>query len=649
MICPDGMEILMKRFFFLLLLVMVLVVACQPQPETVTPAIPSEAPTLFPTAEPTPTDEPPLTLTVCTAQLPESLFPYDGLQIPSKSNILALLYEAPFEWVNGEPMPLILERVPSQANGDLRLEAVAVQRGQTVIDSEGRLAVYQPGLQVRPSGCQSAECAVVWDGEQALQLDQMVVSFHLREDLTWSDGTRVTGVDSVFSFQLANDPAAPGLHWAEDRTDAYEALDAQTVQWVGRPGFTSANIDQVFWKPLPAHLFSPDAGWIDWANAEALAVSPLSYGPFTLNSREPAQIQLIPNPNYALANENRALIDVLAFQQIEPDRSEAIQALESGECDLLDSSFGWENDPARITQINSDERFSVQTEVGEAWWQVVFGIVPASYDDGYNPAIGDRPDYFGDPRVRRAFASCLDREAMAEAALGDWGQVWPSFLPPGETQISQGEGILYDPEQGATDLNLLGWLDFDVDPSTPRTAVNVQNIPDGTAFQVELLVDDTDFQQEMAEVIQNSLLACGIGVEVQTLPAGELYAPGPEGPLFGRRFELALIAWEEGPEPDCQFYQSQAIPSAVNQWVGTNIAGLAQSDYDHACASAGLALEDERVAFLGSAERQFLAHLPSVPLFNPPQVLIFAPLESDEELLTAGNGFLKALETLMGE
>ncbi len=646
---PGEMDVLMKRFFILMLLIMVLVVACQPQPEIVTPAAPSEVPTLMATADPTPTPEPPETLTVCTAQLPESLFPFAGLHIPSKANILDLLYEAPFEWVNGEATPLILDRVPSQVNGDLRLEPVTVQRGQTVVDALGNLAAFQPGLQVRPSGCRSGDCAVVWDGEAPLQMDRLVVDFYLRADLTWSDGTPVTASDSVFSFQVANDPAAPEPRWLEDRTDAYQALDPQTVQWTGRPGFTTAVFDHIFWKPLPAHLFTADADWTEWANAEALAVSPLSYGPFMLDVWDTAQIKLIPNPYYGLASEGRPLVDVLAFQQIEPDRKTAIQALEAGECDLLDSSFRWENDPALITEISSDERFSVQAAVGEAWWQVVFGIVPASYDDGYNPDLGDRPDYFGDTRMRGAFASCLDRAAMAEAALGEWGQVWPSFIPPGESQISQGEGIFFDPTQGAADLNLFGWLDLDSDPSTPRTAVNVQNVPDGTPLRVKLLIDETRFQQEMGGIIQNSLAGCGIGVDLETLSTGGLYAPGPEGPLFGRQFDLALIAWGGGPRPDCRFYQSQAIPSAGNQWVGINIAGLAQPDYDRACASAALAVEDEQQQLLQDAEREFLDHLPSVPLFSPPLVLFFAPSRSAEELLTAGNGFLKALKTLMGE
>lgn len=640
---------LMKRYFFLALLILVSLAACRPQLEVVTPAHPSETAAAKPNPTPTPTPNTPKTLTICTQQLPERLFLYDGLKSPAKMNLLAMIYDSFTRSTSGGILPGILAQIPSQANGGLRLAPVTVRRGQTVVDAEGALAVFKPGLRVRPSGCQEAGCAVVWDGEAPLQMDQMTADFELQEGLAWSDGTPVLAGDSVFSFQLAAAPEAPGLHWAEDRTEAYQAVDSQRVQWVGRPGFTTGDLSQFFWTPLPAHLFSGEEGWDEMAEAEALALTPLSYGPFMIQERELDRLYLIPNPHYYRVNEGLPLLDEILYQESEGGRDGALQALQSGQCDVLDASFGWENDPDLLSALKADGGALVQAQTGGAWWQLTFGISPAAVDDPYTPAQGNRPDFFGDPRVRHAFAVCLDREEMRRRALGDWGQLWPSFLPPGESQLSEDVLLKFNPEQGAAELDAVGWLDADANPATPRTALGVPDVPDGTVLRVELVVDETQFQQDMAAVIQESLAVCGVEVGVQTIPSEQLYAPGPEGPLFGRRFDLSLIAWGAAPALDCRLYMNQAIPSEENQWVGTNIAGLAEPAYDQACASAELAWDAAREAAIQEAERLFLSQLPAVPLFSSPEVMVFSPHFCEEERLTSGKGFINTIENFMGD
>ncbi len=89
--------------------------------------------------------------------------------------------------------------------------------------------------------------------------------------------------------------------------------------------------------------------------------------------------------------------------------------------------------------------------------------------------------------------------------------------------------------------------------------------------------------------MQSSLGECGIEVTSVTLPASQLYAPGPEGLLFGRQFDLALIGWAPLSQVDCALYESGQIPSLNNQWVGTNIAGWSEAAYDEACNRAALA------------------------------------------------------------
>lgn len=641
----------MKRIVYFLLLFMLTLSACQVEPSEGVPADPSSTPTVEETRLPTltPTPIPPKTLTICTNALPESLFPYDGREITSKTNLLSLLYEAPFKLVGGELRTILLNQVPTLSNGGLRLEPSPVQLGQTVVDAAGNLTVAKAGVLVRPSGCRGSTCTVVWDGVSPLEMDRMVVDFTLREDLAWSDGKDVSAADSVFSYYLAAAPEAPGTHWAEERTDGYQALDARTVQWVGKPGFTTADLNPFFWRPLPSHLLDSTSSWSELAGAEALAQSPLSYGPFMITAKAADRIKLTRNPHYWFSDEGYPLLDEVTFLQVAGGRQEAWDALKAGICDVLDASFEWESDLVLLEDIASDPRVQLQVSVGSVWEQLVFGIAPAAYDDYYNPALGDRPDFFGDPLIRQAFAFCLDRAAMAETTLVGWGEPWSSFLPPGLSQLSQEEAILYDPTQAIAILETAGWVDDDNDPQTPRIAYAVQNVSPGTELRVGLLINETPFQKDMAAVIQQSLAGCGIGVDIQSLPAAQLYAPGPEGPLFGRRFDLALISWAEGPGLDCQYYLADQIPAQGNQWIGTNIAGFSSGNFDLACNAAALALDEEKPALMQAAEAAFLADPPAVPLFSRPAIVILSSALCFDETLTDGKEIFNSLEAYVDE
>jgi len=596
--------------------------------------------------EPTPTATviPPKILTICTAALPASLFPYDGVRSRVKENILEMLYPVPIDQVRDGFETQILSQVPSQATGSLRLEAVEVEGGQLVMDARGDVVVLKPGIRVRPSGCRQAECAVAWDGSSPLQMDQMVVTYQLADGLTWSDGTPVGASDSVFSYSLENAMEAQVTNWAVERTADYFAVDAQTVQWIGKPGFTTSETARFFWRPLPSHLFADQPDWVAIRHDERLASAPISYGPFVLASWDATAMRFERNPHYSLSGEGYPVLDIVDLRVVNGGAEEGWIALQSGNCDILDTSFGLQNNPGLLNEISADTRFNLQAEMSDAWIQLVFGIQPAAYDDYYNPYVGDRPDFFGDPLVRQAFAACLDRQAMLDQTMDLPGELWPSFLPPWLSQLSPNEGITHDPALGISYLEEAGWRDHDGDLATPLQAWYVSSIPVGTLFDVELLVSSSAFHQELGRIVQESLGACGIGVTVTALPAADLFSPGPEGLIFGRAFDLALIVWQPMDELDCGFYQSCQIPSEANQWIGTNVAGLSNAAYDDACSAAALALPDEYKSALLDAEQTFVGTLLAIPLFSLPGVMVTPAMGWFESRIISEDGLFSQLE-----
>ncbi|MEN6408859.1 MAG: ABC transporter substrate-binding protein, partial [Anaerolineaceae bacterium] len=251
------------------------------------------------------------------------------------------------------------------------------------------------------------------------------------------------------------------------------------------------------------------------------------------------------------------------------------------------------------------------------WEALTFGIQPASYDDVYN-AAQDRPDLFGDVRTRQAFAYCMDRQGVVDDLLGGKSTVWNTFLSPNNPfTAADVKTYPFDPQQGSQLLDDAGWKDSDSDPTTPRVAVNVRNVPPGTVLQVTYRTTQAELRQKVSQRLAESMAQCGIGVTVEASTPDELFAEGPTGVIFGRNFDLAEFNWSASLQPQCFLYQSQRIPKAENSWLGVNVGGFTNAEYDAACQSALSSLPEQPIyaESLKTAQQLFAENLPAVPLY----------------------------------
>jgi peptide/nickel transport system substrate-binding protein len=116
---------------------------------------------------------------------------------------------------------------------------------------------------------------------------------------------------------------------------------------------------------------------------------------------------------------------------------------------------------------------------------------------------------------------------------------------------------------------------------------------------------------------QAQLEACGIGVTLETQPSHVLFAPGPQGDIFGRRFDLAQFSWQATPDPLCDVFLSSQIPGP-GAWDRPNVAGFIDGAYDEACLRAleVLSGDEQYTARHAVPQRIFSEQLPVLPLFQ---------------------------------
>lgn len=611
-----------------------------------------------PTRVPSPTPIP-RQLTVCLGAEPESLFLYGGASLAQR-HVLEAIYDGPIDTAGYAYQPVILEKLPDLADGSAVLQPVAVQTGELVVDDTGQLVPLAAGVWVRPYGCTSYECALPWDGVSPLEMAQLTVTFTLREGLLWSDGTPLTAADSVFSYEVARDCQSEygpcgglglvtqqGLVTVE-RTAAYTAMDQRSLEWVGAPGYLDPNYQANFFIPLPQHQIgglTVEAMF----TAEETAQRPLGWGAYSIDDWQPGEsIRLRKNPNYFRASEGLPKYDLLTFRFLTPsgdateDAARNQEALSSGVCDLLDQEASLVLQAKGLQPLLAqDSAGEVDTQIipGATWEHVDFGIEPVSYDDGYQPAF-DRADLFGDARLRQAFALCIDRQEIADKVLNGFSVVPDTYLPPDHPLFNpEAQRYAFDPAAGAALLQQIGWVDHDADAATPRIALGALNVPDGTPLQLTYLASPAEQRRQAAEMVAESLAACGVGVDLQMLDAEQVYAPGPDGPVFGRQFDMAQFAWQAGAVPSCELWTTEQIPGDYYLtyedgstrfpmgWGGANASGYSNFEYDRACQAALQSLPGQE-GYLEShwpAQQIFATDLPAIPLYQRLKVAVSRP------------------------
>lgn len=604
------------RIIVPLVLLSILVSACQPSTEE-TPPPPISSPLETPDAAYTPTPLPTRTLGVCLGETPNTLYPL-GVPNAAARSVLAAIYDGPFDVAGYAYQPVIIEKMPSLADRDAQINPISVTTGDEVVDADGNPILLEAGSRVRPAGCRSGDCVITFDGSNPIQMDQMFVEFKIKPGLLWSDGTPVSADDSVYAFQMAAHEDTPGSKYIFDRTQSYEAADETTVQWWGAPGFVDPTYFTNFWMPLPKRLWSQFTA-SELQTADLSSRLPMGYGAYVIREWSGDTLRLVKNPYYFRAGEGLPKFDELIFRVV-ADADAAMSALIEGRCDLIDSTVALDAHVSLLLEMNRTGQ--AQAYFGETptveW--LAFGITPSSYDAGYNAAGGDRPDFFGDARMRQAAAYCLDRKKVTDTVLYGLVTVPDTYVSAQHPlRAASLVSYPYDPVAGGQLLDTLGWRDHDNNPDTPRRAQGVERVPNGAELTFTYLTTSATQRRQVAEILSQSLRGCGIGVNVIHTSPFEFYAEGPLGPLFGRNFDIAVYAMSTLTAlPPCARFTSAEIPSADNGWVGTNVSGYKNPAFDAACSAARQSLPDEASYAENYRLTQviFAQDLPAIPLYN---------------------------------
>lgn len=575
---------------------------------------------------PGPPEPEPKELVVCQANQPDSLFLYSSYML-DKENLHHAIYENLVTQLNYGYQAQGIEKLPSLDDGDAVLQTVTVQAGDTVLSADDEVVTLAEGVAV----LDAAGERVIFDGTP-LEMSQLVVDFTFKP-MVWSDGTPVSAVDSVFSFEVNRTVEMPfttadtfrtARTFRTDRTASYQATGDLSLRWTGLPGWLDQTYFLNVWTPLPEHqLGEYDVNLLP--ELPEAARRPLSSGPFVVKEWVyGVPIELVPNPYYYRADEGLPKLDKLIFTYA--FHGEMVGHVMSDLCDIGTHSTTNHEDIPHVLNMAQEGRLVSHIQSGVIFEHLTFGVDSfGSYGDG-----NGRPDWFQDVRVRQALAMCTNRQGLMEQTMFGQSKVWDSYASPDHwLRPANAAEWPYDVAAANALLDEVGYLDSDGDGLREDPAT-------GTPFAIELMTNSrVELRPQIVSHIAENWLACGVQVNEVILLTSELFAPGPDGPVFGRQFDVALFAWVSDMELPCQYWQSNRIFMGEDSGeIAENATGWSNEAFDAACQQAQQAFwgSPEYVAAHQAAWRIFAEELPALPLFPRvklavarPEVRNFAP------------------------
>lgn len=296
--------------------------------------------------------------------------------------------------------------------------------------------------------------------------DQLTMTFHLRDDVTFSDGTPLNADAVIYSADIFQDPEV-FLGTSVLTMVGWEAVDEYTVQFT----FSQPDASALYALASPnTSIVSPTAH--EAMGIDAFGINPVGSGPYTLEKWEPGvEVILVKNPNYW--QEGVGLADRIVWRNFQ-DGAAAVLAAQSGELDLLH-----EQEPKDVPLFEAIPGFQVGADQS-GWYGLVLNTAIPPFDKLEN---------------RQALAYAINYDAILNVAFEGYAIPADGLIPPGSwAYASPG-----DPLQ----MNL----------DTARELLAAAGNPDGFDFKVS--VTPQPFRSQILQIMQSSLAEVGINLEIE--------------------------------------------------------------------------------------------------------------------------------------
>lgn len=354
--------------------------------------------------------------------------------------------------------------------------------------------------------------------------DAKEFTFHLRDDVTFSDGEKLTaeGVKQYFDWYV-NVAVPTGSAWfARDvwqgyqRTDVIDPLTVKVVFARGNAPFLTRAATTALGILSPASLQN---SWDDITQGKYTGS-----GPYTMESFRPGQgmtFRVRDDYKWGPASggtnhTGRGYLDTIDMKFVD-EVSVREGALQSGEADL---ATGVSPNGQRALKADPSIQFASRpqpgTQAGAQW-------------DFNNPLALDI-------NVRRALQLAVDRDTVAERVTGPYQAAGTSVLGPknlGFVDLAASGVLKYDPEEAKRLLEQSGW----------KPGADGIRVKDGKRLELVIGGDDTAVYRSELQLIKEQVKAVGFDLTL-------VFTSNWDAEWQGNKYTLQGINSQTDADPD---------------------------------------------------------------------------------------------------
>lgn len=456
---------------------------------------------------------------------------------------------------------------------------------QTVIKQvfEG-LLTFDAGLALKADVAK--EIPTVANG--GISADGKTYIFKLRNDVTWSDGQKVTAKDFEYSIKRMLSPEAAAqyasFYYAISGAESYnggkgsaadvaiKATDDYTLQiTLTQPSPTFLQV-MALWPVYPVRQDIIEKYGDAWTD------SPTTYigdGPFVMTDRSSDHIILKANQSYWGTKPKLAEID-LSFIT---DANAQMAAFRNNEVDIIAVPVG-------------DEKATMADKVLGP--QVLLYPALSTYGFMFNVTVPP----FNNVKVRQAIATAIDRASFINNVRSGVGKPATSWIPPGMPGYDPnlGSQYIFNAQNARQLLADAGYAD----PSK-LPPIAFQYSPSGN-------------NKTIAEFLQAQMKDnLGINVTLERYD-GKAF----QQLLFTKKFTWALFGWvADYPDPD------DWLPEFFGTGGGANLSGYSNPQFDTISQQAKVELDNsKRLALWAQAQQIIVNDMPIAFLYYGERIVL---------------------------
>ena len=447
--------------------------------------------------------------------------------------------------------------------------------------------------------------------------DLMSITWRLREDLKWSDGSDVTADDVVFTWRYCVDEATGcTAHSAFSGIASVEAVDELTVRisFEAPTPYPYSAFVSAGSPVLSREQFAACIG-VAATTCEEQNTAPLGTGPYRITGFTPNEsAEYERNPHY---RGEKPYFDRVVLRGGGDATSAARAVMEAGEADY---AWNLQVAPEVLTGMQASGHGAVVSAFASDVERIVVNQTNA------DPALGeDRSEYLEgrNPHpfltftpVPRAMSMAIDRKLIADRLYGFAAEPTCSLItgPPRYVSSANDACLTQDIEGAKRLLDESGVLDSDGD------GIREHN---GVPLRIVYQTSTNEIRQATQELVRDWWRQIGIETELVQHDASLFFGGDPAtNPIESyRRFFADVQMYTTGPAIDPQQHlsglQCDHIPARDNNWGDDNVARACNAEYDEVFGQLAQAtLGAEREALVKRLNDIVVQNYYEIPLAN---------------------------------